>query len=82
MLEPAAEAVRSLAKRDVALARELALRLLSLEHDPKPAGSRELAPSLTAGTAGERVWDPDPFVIVYLVSSKQRLVEIGSVEIR
>lgn len=78
--ESAAQAVRTLAARDVALARELALLLLSLEHDPEPGGSRELAPSLCAVAQGERVWERPPFVIVYTVAKRQRQVEIGIVE--
>jgi len=78
--DPAAKFVKSLAAKDAALARELALLLISLEHDPEPPGSRELLPSLSAVVKGERVWERPPFVIIYAVNTRDRLVEIGTVE--
>jgi hypothetical protein len=62
--------------------RELALLLLRLEKDPRPAGSRQLSTgsSTKARSANEeRLWDATGFRIAYRIKDGKRLVEVGIV---
>jgi hypothetical protein len=68
----------SLARDDKRLARELALHLLSLRKEPRPAGSRELQP-LGQAVPGGRVWTYPPFEILYRVDDAAYKVSVGEI---
>lgn len=69
-----------LAGRDRRRVRELALLLLSLRKDPRPAGSRELQPPGDP-VAGGRVWLYPPFDITYQVDEKRKRVNVALIRV-
>ena len=77
MLQSARNSFEALAAEDKASARDLALVLLSLGHNQKPLGSRELKPTLIDRVAGERIWEREDWIVLYKIEKKKREVLIA-----
>lgn len=82
LLEPARDALVDLAAKDQKAARELALILLSMKHQPKPEGSRELRPTLLEAVPGERVWSRPDWTITYKIDPHEQTVRVAWIEKR
>ncbi len=77
------EQVKTLLERlhrsDRRRSRELALLLLRLEKDARPAGSRNLVNGSKRSPNEERVWEVAGFRIAYRVVDSKHIVEVGLV---
>jgi hypothetical protein len=82
LLEPARGFLAELAADQRTRARDLALVLLSLGKNPRPEGSRPLAPSLLEQVEGECVWERPDWIITYEIDLDDRSVLVGLIEER
>lgn len=80
LLEPARKILESLAASDRPQARALALVLLSLRKNPKPQGSRDLAPTIASPVSGGRIWERPDWIVTYRIDEDAQTVDIGMID--
>ena len=77
--EPASQFLASLKAEDHLRAKDLARVLLSLGKNPKPLGSRELAPSEVEQIPGSRLWTRPDWILTYRVDDAAKTVDVGRI---